>query len=293
MDGYQMKEYFYMKDLMDYLKITRDAIKYYEQKGLITSCRDRNGYRKFNQVTFQKLERICTMRTLGFSLDEIKLSLSKGRMSENGEAAFDARLNEIEEQRQLLETRKKLLLRNREFSKSFDEYYQNCHLYDSFFVCIASSNREKCRQATLWRRELSVYVMDESGEIKAEEEFSRVILDDAVVDNLVCDKCCHGRNGLIQSRAIRLVIKQSESDNLANYIRDMYRWSACHGYQTGNKVYAQYAFYYEQEDGEQKEEGIAVDLYLPVNDAHYDSNRNSIGEVFNDSTMDSNKEEKA
>ena len=274
MDGYQMKEYYRMKDLMDYFKISRDTIKYYEQKGLITSCRDRNGYRKFDQVMFQKLERICTMRTLGFTLNEIKLSLSKGRMSENGEAAFEARLNEIEEQRRMLEIRKEWLLSNRTFSKSFEKYYQNGHLYDKFFACLASSNQGKCLQDVLWRRELSVYTVNEDGKITAEEDFSGVILDEVVADSKLCEKCCYRQDGLIKGLAIRLVFKQSERDNLTNYIRDMYRWGNAHGYQMSSKVYAQYAFYYEHENGEQ-EEGIAIDLYLPVPEGIHTENKSA------------------
>lgn len=254
-----MKEYFYMRELMDYFKISRDAIKYYEQKGLITSCRDKNGYRKFDRVMFKKLERICTMRSLGFSLDEIKLSIFEGQMYKNGELAFEARIKEIEQQERLLGMAKKLLLSNREFSRSFSEYYQNCHLYEDFFVCLSSRNEEECQQEALWRRELHVFEIDEHGEIQSEQEYQKVIQDEIVVDDDICSQCEYRSKGRIKSSAIRLVIKKSESDRLPEYIREMYRWGIEHDCHMEKKVYSKYSYYCEPE-----EEGIVLDLYLPV-----------------------------
>lgn len=253
-----MKEYFYMKELMDYFQISRDAIKYYEEKGLITSCRDGNGYRKFDQVMFKKIEKICTMRSLGFSLDEIKLSLFEGHMKKNGELAFAERIEKIEQQERLLKMSKKLLLSNREFSRSFEQYYQNCHVYPEFFVCLASENEEECSQDNLWKREIHIFEIGDNGDLRSEKDYGKVILDEIVADAEICEKCRYKRE-VVKSEAIRMVIKKSESSKLPEYIREMYHWGRKHDLQNGNKVYCKFYYYCEPE-----EEGIVFDLYLPV-----------------------------
>lgn len=254
-----MKEYFYMKEIMEYFNISRDAIKYYEQKGLITSYRDKNGYRKFTTVMFKKIEWICTMRSIGVSLDEIKLSLSEGQMIKNGELAFAARIQEIEEQKKRLELAEKVLLSNREFVRSIPEYYLNCHLYPKFFICLASVDERACEQDALWRRGLHVFEIDSNGEIQSEYEYEKIVQDAVVVNYGICEECKRKGDSYVEGPAIRMVIKKSDADRIQDYIKEMHQWGMEYEISMKDRVYCTYAYYCETE-----EEGIALDLYLPV-----------------------------
>ncbi|MEP6342027.1 MAG: MerR family transcriptional regulator [Maricaulaceae bacterium] len=51
--------------------ITPRAVRFYEDKGLITPCRE-NGSRVFGPVEYVRFERILRAKRLGFTLDDIK-----------------------------------------------------------------------------------------------------------------------------------------------------------------------------------------------------------------------------
>jgi DNA-binding transcriptional MerR regulator len=51
--------------------LTRDALRFYEQVGILTSERRANGYREYPPEAVPWLEYVRTAQTLGFSLAEI------------------------------------------------------------------------------------------------------------------------------------------------------------------------------------------------------------------------------
>lgn len=59
-------------EVSDYLKITKKAINIYEEKGLICPEKDCNGYRIYNDNEIVILRQIKILRSLDFSIAEIK-----------------------------------------------------------------------------------------------------------------------------------------------------------------------------------------------------------------------------
>ena len=54
---------------------TRDALRFYERRGLLASQRALNGYRTYPAEAAQWLRCVCTARSLGFTLAEIEADL--------------------------------------------------------------------------------------------------------------------------------------------------------------------------------------------------------------------------
>ena len=52
--------------------MTKRAIKYYEEKGLLSMKKDDNGYRNYTQEDVETLKKISIYRKLGISIDDIK-----------------------------------------------------------------------------------------------------------------------------------------------------------------------------------------------------------------------------
>ena len=52
--------------------MTKRAIKYYEEKGLLSIKKDDNGYRNYTQEDVETLKKISIYRKLGISIDDIK-----------------------------------------------------------------------------------------------------------------------------------------------------------------------------------------------------------------------------
>jgi DNA-binding transcriptional MerR regulator len=56
--------------------LSRDTLRFYEQRGLIVSARSSNGYRTYPAGTLELLGYIRTAQRLGFSLAEINQNLA-------------------------------------------------------------------------------------------------------------------------------------------------------------------------------------------------------------------------
>ena len=63
-------------DVEQLLGITKQALIYYEKEGLIKPTRNKNNYREYNQNDIELLQFILTPRSMGISIDDIKLILS-------------------------------------------------------------------------------------------------------------------------------------------------------------------------------------------------------------------------
>lgn len=67
----------FMKEVREKSGLTRKAIEYYEENGLITPQKQENGYRCYSLADVERLKRIALYRQLGLSLEEITAVLEK------------------------------------------------------------------------------------------------------------------------------------------------------------------------------------------------------------------------
>ena len=75
------------KEIEERSGLTRANIRYYEQEGLLAPARRENKYRDYSEEDLETLLRIALLRSLGFSLEEI-------RRLQSGEADFAAAMRE-------------------------------------------------------------------------------------------------------------------------------------------------------------------------------------------------------
>ena len=99
--------------------ISRDAVRFYEREGLISSQRAENGYREFSAEMLQQLLYVRTAQSLGFSLSESgggltdllrRPSTAKDaqRVLEDKIAMIDARISELRSLRKELHARTRM-----------------------------------------------------------------------------------------------------------------------------------------------------------------------------------------
>ncbi|MNI04557.1 HTH-type transcriptional regulator CueR [compost metagenome] len=93
------------------------SLRYYEQKGLLTSDREENGYRIYHQLTIERVRTIQFYLNLGFNTDQIEGILNcvmKHPEEHCGDVLplYEQKLAEIEEQLALL-NRMKVNLQDR------------------------------------------------------------------------------------------------------------------------------------------------------------------------------------
>ncbi len=58
--------------------LSKRAVKYYEEEGLLTVEKDQNGYRNYSAANLKILKQISSYRKLGIGIKEIKVLLQKG-----------------------------------------------------------------------------------------------------------------------------------------------------------------------------------------------------------------------
>lgn len=67
-----MKNYYKISEISKLYDIGVDSLRYYERLGILTPKRDTNGYRLYNLTDLYKLNIIRDLRTLDFSMTQIK-----------------------------------------------------------------------------------------------------------------------------------------------------------------------------------------------------------------------------
>ena len=83
-----MKETWSIREFSDIFEITPRAVRFYEDKGLISPSRE-SGTRVFGPADHTRMKSILRAKRLGFSLDDIKavLDVTDGRVTERTEIA--------------------------------------------------------------------------------------------------------------------------------------------------------------------------------------------------------------
>ena len=76
-----------IKEIEERSGLTRANIRYYEQEGLLAPARRENKYRDYSEEDLETLLRVALLRSLGFSLEEI-------RRLQSGEADFAAAMQQ-------------------------------------------------------------------------------------------------------------------------------------------------------------------------------------------------------
>ena len=61
-----------VNEIAEELNITKRAMKYYEEQGLLKVAKDSNGYRNYSEQDVERLRIISVYRKLGISISGIK-----------------------------------------------------------------------------------------------------------------------------------------------------------------------------------------------------------------------------
>lgn len=106
-----------INDVIKQVDLTKRAIKYYEEKGLLHVAKDTNGYRNYTEENIETLKTISVYRKLGLSLDNIYKLIKKKNYSI---------LNDV-----LLEKEKELGVKTEEIKalENFIESHDIAHAY--------------------------------------------------------------------------------------------------------------------------------------------------------------------
>ena len=68
------------------LGVTRRALRFYEQRGLVNPLKTSNGYRVYGPATLARLHQVLALKRLGFTLASMHVVLSRSPLAAGGRA---------------------------------------------------------------------------------------------------------------------------------------------------------------------------------------------------------------
>lgn len=97
-----------INEVVQRVDLSKRAIKYYEEQGLLTVNKESNGYRNYSQDNIKTLKKISVYRKLGISIRDIK-TLLKDNDNSLLESIYQEKINSLEKQNEEVEALKKYL----------------------------------------------------------------------------------------------------------------------------------------------------------------------------------------
>ena len=111
------KEYYKIGEIANLYGIGTDSLRYYEEIGILKPSRDVNGYRMYNISDIRTLNILRELRSIGFSMDEIKSHLSDFNLQKTLDL-FQAEIDAIDRKAaELAALRKQLAFRIEEIEE--------------------------------------------------------------------------------------------------------------------------------------------------------------------------------
>ena len=100
-----------INEVIQQVDLTKRAIKYYEQEGLLSVDKDKNGYRNYTNEDIKTLKEISVYRKLGISIKDIKTLLST-RDKQLLEEIYKSKISELESYKNEINLLEKFIYNN-------------------------------------------------------------------------------------------------------------------------------------------------------------------------------------
>lgn len=110
----EQQNYYTSGEFAKMANVTVRTIRYYDKQGLLTpTARSSAGYRMYTDEDFGKLQKILTLKYLGFSLDEIR-TMTLHDTKENLEMSLDLQIHLVKKRKEHLELVENALIQTKE-----------------------------------------------------------------------------------------------------------------------------------------------------------------------------------
>lgn len=97
-----------INEVIQKVDLTKRAIKYYEEQGLLSVSKDENGYRNYTDEDIKILKEISVYRKLGISIKDIKVLL-EGKDKQLLEQIYKEKINKLEEDKNEADSLKRFI----------------------------------------------------------------------------------------------------------------------------------------------------------------------------------------
>ena len=265
----QEKAEYLIGDVARMVGLSRDALRFYEKKGIINARKKDNGYRYYSEDDIYKLMYILYQRKMNTSLEEIEGLMSGGRSMESRRKRIRQRMAEEEEtirMHQQAIARLKLVQRdmdhieeclNRYSLRKFPKAYIMGQCRD-----LHHGLREWFRLASTISGLDMTYFYNELTYNGREltQHGTQLLFYKELEDQLgeAFDPSCYALTE--EKMCIYTVLTSRETLPSADMINRMVQWGRSHGIETEGRVYANDMTSFFEEEGAT----FCLELYMPV-----------------------------
>ena len=253
-----MKEKMYVKDILDRFQITRDALKYYEKQGIVQGYRDDNGYRYYDYLAVKRIERVLWLLKMGFSIEKIKQYLD-GLSFEQEIHLNKARMQELEDQIVQLQEKLRFVKHMDAHQQKIMDYYRHYSICHDVKICTGCEQGKNTSIGSLGQREMRVLQLNQDCTIVGERLFERSIAKEVLLYSDPCKNC--SKASIVHGPFVQGIIKLENFGGIERIFPRIRLDMEQQGYEMGTEVYCYYGYYIEAEP---KEEGIAVNFFIPL-----------------------------
>lgn len=254
-----MMQKYLMNEVMEEQGVTRETLKYYEKLGLIEPERTDKGYRQYNEITMYKIKLIKDMKDVGFEYKEIE-ELFNNFFVRNCMNIFSKRIEEIQTEIKQLKILLNELYLFRKSTVDWTFYSENFQLIKGIVFCTKWCEEEIGKVYSHNVHNVQLYHFDEECNVKKGDCLKKVLL---MVQNEYCDVCANCTERIEVDQVWRGTVKFKNEEQFQEKLKEIYAKGKLLDYELGNEIMCLKA-YYKEVNNDEIEEGIAVDIYIPL-----------------------------
>lgn len=265
----QEKAEYLIGDVARMVGLSRDALRFYEKKGIINARKKDNGYRYYSEDDIYKLMYILYQRKMNTSLEEIEGLMSGGRSMESRRKRIKQRMAEEEEtirMHQQAIARLKLVQRDMDHIEESLNRYSLRRFPKAYIMgqCrdLHHGLREWFRLAsTISGLDMTYFYNELTYNGRELTQHGTQLLFYKELEDQLGDAFDSSRYALTEEKmCIYTVLTSRETLPSPEMVSCMVGWGRKHGIEAGGRVYANDMTSFFDEDGAT----FCLELYMPV-----------------------------
>lgn len=246
-----------MRDIIEKYGISRDVIKYYEKKGLITPVRSEGGYRLYDDKTIVKLEMLLHFREFGLQASDLEFMQNRVEYEDSMQFLQDYS-NKLKKQMQDIQNRLEEIEEYQDQMRQMQAYCNQFKICNQFQFCKGCSCIAKEKKNNFYVQGISIVSVSEDGIMQEMQEVDGIVRDSSRILNEVCRNCQDSEHKIYFEKVYRGIYALEGIEKLGQLIRETYASAKEKGYQFQKEVYVFHNILTDESKGK-----IWLDIVIP------------------------------
>lgn len=248
-----------VKDIMEMFGVSRDTIKYYEKRGLITPSREENGYRLFDALNVEKMKRALDLRDLGYTFEDV-IEISESCDFAKGVAIIkrirkeaESEIRELGKKIDKIRAYERCMFENQRFENDFNIEYD-------VTMCVDCPKFKDSDRRSYFVRQGEIFYLNDNYQMETIEQHC------IVINSLDYKEECRGCGDKMHFKHLyRGSFPYESDDNICQLLANTYSEVEKLGHKLKHEVYVTKRILVTEEG-----EKIFADIRIPIDEKNKD-----------------------